>query len=649
MRNGVWIAIALTLIAALFVRREPEAASTKVLSPQTTVDPLAAFVLDAAPIDWSLKPNGGLAQTPGYVGSGACARCHTKIAERFEASPMANTGLHRLAKSAELDALFDGTREVKHAASGFVYRPFRDGDGYWLEERLDAPDGKLLHRRLERVTLSFTAGTSGLSFGFERGGRIHNLPIDFYPRERAWGLDPGFVKNARFSGTLGATCIGCHSEPTTHVAGNETMLRGELRRGIGCERCHGPGAKHLETSSGADLVNPSRLSFARQLELCAQCHVEGAAEVTNAGEGSFDYVAGTKLASHQVIWVDEKPSPTSFGLVSAADRLVRSACFQASKGALVCTSCHDPHGGPDKPVQAVCIGCHETRKRAQCNGSCTSCHMARGTPSDFAERVPGIPLSKTDHWIRRTVPSAIDNKSAHPTAIVPLAQLVSNEPFASPPESRAIALFWTGLDASPALLSVAKEPPAHPALYRAIGDVYEASIQRDASLLPRLRLARAMEVKLAPDDVDALVRYAKVATDGEAEKALGRASSIAPEDEAALLEMGGLLLRLGREHEAFAFLERAAVVGTDVVEAHVLLGVRANVRGDLHAAAEHFTHARKEAPRDRFILEQLLALDHMLGDATAEAEVAHALRFVPADSRPSSAKRSTHWLEFLTN
>jgi tetratricopeptide (TPR) repeat protein len=273
--------------------------------------------------------------------------------------------------------------------------------------------------------------------------------------------------------------------------------------------------------------------------------------------------------------------------------------------------------------------------------------MARGTPSDFAERVPGIRLPKTDHWIRRTLPNVIEPKSARAASIVPLAQLVSHERVAEPPESRALALFYSGLDAVPSLLALGERPPAHPAFFRAVGDLYETATQKDASLITRLRLARAMEVKLAPDDVDALVAYAKIATDDEAEKALSRATTIAPEDEAALLEFGGLLLRLGRTHEAFALLERAAAVGTDVLEAHVLLGVRARTAGDLRAAVDHFTRARKEAPRDRFVLEQLLQLDHALGDAAAEAEIAHALRFVPADGRPLSARRSTRWLPWL--
>lgn len=641
MRNGLLLTIAAMAIAGLVARRDPP--TQNVAASAAKADPLASFTLDPTPIDWSKKPEIGVVETKGYVGSAACARCHSKIAERFDASPMANTGLHPLKRTPTLDALFDGTREVKHAASGFVYRPIRDGEAYAIEERLDAPDGKPLHRRVERATLSFTAGASGIAFAFERAGRIHNLPIDFYPSEKRWGLDPGFVKNARFSQTLGASCIGCHSEKAAHVAGNETMLRGELGRGIGCERCHGPGAKHLETSSGADLVVPSRLSFARQLDLCAQCHVEGAAEVAHAGKTSFDYVPGAPLSSQQVIWVDEKPSQASFGLVSAADRLVRSACFQGSKGALVCTACHDAHGGPGKPVQAVCVGCHETRKSAQCTGTCTSCHMARATPSDFAERVPGIRLPKTDHWIRRTLTDA-DPKSAQPKSIVPLAQLVSNEPFTPPPESRALALFASGLDATPAFLALGAEPPAHPAIYRAIGDLYEAA---PGTSIARLRLARAMEVKLTPDDVDALVRYAKIATDVEAEKALFRATTIAPDDETALLELGGLLLRLGRAPEAFAVLERAAAVGTDVVEAHVLLGVRAKSLGDLRTAAEGFTRARREAPRDRFILEQLLDLHHALGDTAAEAEVLHALQFVPPDQRPLASRRSTRWLPFF--
>jgi hypothetical protein len=438
------------------------------------------------------------------------------------------------------------------------------------------------HLRRERITHTFTAGASGLAFAFERGGRFHQMPIDWYPRQKKWGLDPGFVNNARFSQILGATCIDCHSEPVKHVAGNPTMIR-EAPRGIGCERCHGPGEKHLETAAGADIVQPRKLSVAAQVQLCAQCHVEGVAEVPSS-------------AGHATVWVEEKAG-ARFGLVSAADRMVRSACFRA--GGMTCTSCHDAHGGKGKSTKAVCASCHADKKCSVAPaGDCASCHMARATPSDFAERVPAIALSSTDHWIRRKV----DAPANASPSIVPFAKLLGDDR-PPPRESRALALFLAGRDPLPDLLELAAAPPREPLLFRAIGDAY-AAMQN----VPRLRAARAMELTLAPDDVDVLVRYGKSADDRDAERALRRALAIEPDDEYALLDLGKLLLRTRREDEGFLLLKRAARVGTDVLDAHLILALRARQSGDRDAAVDHLRAALRESPRDPAIREQLSSL-----------------------------------------
>src|SRR5439155_655056 len=64
----------------------------------------------------------------------------------------------------------------------------------------------------------------------------------------------------------------------------------------------------------------------------------------------FDHAAGTGR--------DDK-----FEIAHAAYRLRRSACFQKSSGAMVCTTCHNPHDVPRgeaavEHYRSVCQGCH---------------------------------------------------------------------------------------------------------------------------------------------------------------------------------------------------------------------------------------------------------------------------------------------------
>ena len=678
------VVVAALIAALILVRSGGDRSGSKTTTSSVVAsssapsnDPLDAFALDPTPIDWSAPPPTTTVTPEGYVGSAACAGCHGDVSARFAEHSMARTGLHRIAgRTPALDALFDGAHAVEHAASGFSYRPMRDEQGYFVEERLDAADGRPLHVRRQPVTLSFTAGVLGTAFGFERGGRLYQVPTDWYPQSKRWALDPGFVQNERFSKTFGVTCLGCHGEYPEHVASNEAIVRGPLAEGIGCERCHGPGARHVETSARGDVVMPSRLPIARQLDLCARCHLEGTAEVMRAGAHTFDYRAGAPLHAHQVQWVEKTPTADWFTLTSASDRLVRSACFVKSKEKLTCTSCHDVHGKAQKPaverVRDVCLGCHTDRackappddRRAR-GDACASCHMARDTPGDFRLEVPGVRLDITDHWIRTRpqTPRPIDARgsSLRVSSIVPWSTIALDEPpsGADLTANETLALVTSGLDeqAFSKLISTASAPPKLAELYRLVGDIYSTRLDDGAQgservqLATRLRDARAMEVKLALDDVDVLVRYAKacfmlgsVEAVRDAESALRRALVIVPDDPSALVELGGLLLRTDRLVEATPLFEHAAAVGTDALEAHVVLGALARQKGDARAAARHFEDARRDAPRDRWVLEQLAALYRQLGDHVAEDDVAHALAFVPADARPLEIRRSTRWL-----
>ena len=664
----------------------PTATSSPSSSPTTTPittarpDPLDALVLEPAALE-ALPPTSGHPDRAN-VGGAACARCHADVVARFAGRPMARTGLHRVtARTPALDAMFDGARTVTHAASGFSYRAAHDADGYFVEERLEAPDGRPIHVRREPITVSFTAGALGTAFGFERGGRVYQVPIDWYPQQRVWAMDPGFVQNGRFSRQFGASCLACHGEgaPSAPTAGSTASPL--LADGIGCERCHGPGGRHVETTLREDVVNPARLPFARQLEVCAQCHLEGTAEVLRAGVGARDYVPGAPLHAHQVQWVEAKATPDWFTLTSASDRLVRSACFTSAPGKLGCTTCHDVHGDAHAPaaarVQAVCVGCHtpSTGGRA-CTGpdaerrarqdACPSCHMARDTPGDFRGEVPGVRLDVTDHWIRAR-PQTPGPLGAPPplhrvTAIVPWARLVGDES-----EDRgdlaaieALAELQSGLAAvgTRGLLALPPKPVPLAAFARFVGDVYAARADAVAPAsashrhaAERLWAARAMEAKLAPDDVEALVRLARAAialggADAErgAEVALQHALALAPQDADALLELGGLWFRAGRVEAAVPLLERAAAVGTDVLEAHVVLAVLARQHGDARLAARRFEAARREAPRDRWILAQLRALYATLPDPVAAEEIAHALAFAPTDGPAPDLARATRWL-----
>src|SRR5438046_3028276 len=163
------LAVAAVLVVANARSRGPAPRTVASPSPSGTNEPFAVFDLEGPPLDWSRPTPTGTTTVEGYVGSATCGKCHGEVAARWASRPMADTGMHRItARTAALDAIFDGSHVVRHDGSGFSYRPLHDDRGYFVEERLDAPDGRPLHVRREPITLSFTAGASGAAFGFER-------------------------------------------------------------------------------------------------------------------------------------------------------------------------------------------------------------------------------------------------------------------------------------------------------------------------------------------------------------------------------------------------------------------------------------------------------------------------------------------------
>ncbi|HUW32866.1 MAG TPA: multiheme c-type cytochrome [Planctomycetota bacterium] len=66
------------------------------------------------------------------------------------------------------------------------------------------------------------------------------------------------------------SCLGCHS------TGYSVSRRAVVEAGVGCEACHGPGGRHIDSAAGTcETVNPARLDLHRANMVCGQCHSQG--------------------------------------------------------------------------------------------------------------------------------------------------------------------------------------------------------------------------------------------------------------------------------------------------------------------------------------------------------------------------------------
>lgn len=347
-----------------------------------------------------------------YVGDEACTPCHEEVASAYQEHAMARS-FHRWTPEVRIETTPD--EPLLHAPTGFYYAIVEDGDALYQEEYLIGPEERRLHELRRRIDYVMGSGSVARTYFTEENGRLFQLPLTWY-REQGWDFSPGYeLNNARFDRLLPDRCIACHGSYPRPIAFVEGKYA-ELLPGIGCERCHGPGALHAterELGSPADstyddtIVNPKHLPFERRLDVCEQCHVHTPVTVLRESRDAFSYIPSQPLRDHAAFF----KATGSIDIVSHADRLRQSVCFietRPTERPLECATCHNPHAPtPDRGTQnQPCQTCHPPatlgRRLAAsaalpdhaATANCVSCHM----PTVKERAVPHGTF--TDHWIR---------------------------------------------------------------------------------------------------------------------------------------------------------------------------------------------------------------------------------------------------------
>ena len=228
----------------------------------------------------------------------------------------------------------------------------------------------------------------------ETSDGYRSLRISYYTGGDQWGVTSGFPPRpeepARYLGELMSepafrACLNCH---TTRFQSERDGPRPEAAdRGIGCERCHGPGRRHVEAVEAGfprlAIARPREAAPAQRMRLCAPCH---------AADGQVT------------------PSDPRF-IRFQSTTLPYSRCYTETGGKLDCVTCHDPHKNVETSpahYDARCLACHgegprdetirvEAVAAVKCpvdaKKGCTGCHMPK------SENV--IPFTSfSDHHIR---------------------------------------------------------------------------------------------------------------------------------------------------------------------------------------------------------------------------------------------------------
>lgn len=226
----------------------------------------------------------------------------------------------------------------------------------------------------------------------------------------------------------------CHNAYPEAATGSDRLGLAEvfprdLPEGIGCQRCHGPGSRHVGFAlAGTDdietvkraIVNPARLSEKQLYSICYGCHMQPAVAVSGVrrfGRDAYSFRPGEVLDQFRAdmdMTETNRTKSKRFEINHHPYRLEQSPCFIETGGELGCLTCHDPHvkvKPEDRAAhyRAACLGCHETDEvglpvlktegashpAISESDDCTTCHMPERRTQDV------IHVTMTDHRIAR--------------------------------------------------------------------------------------------------------------------------------------------------------------------------------------------------------------------------------------------------------
>lgn len=378
-----------------------------------------------------------------FAGSEACARCHQKEYDLWNASTHGRAG--GTPASTKVMARFDG-QPLRFRDATVI--PTTNAQGQYLFV-LEAPGVPKLEITADAVVGGghmFGGGTQSFFHKFA-DGTMRFLPFDFSRQSNIWFVqlrrdmtwapvsseislerDLANWPPHRVLGTLSefSNCQNCHGSQV--LARYDTDARKYDTRyqtlRINCESCHGPAKRHLELVSqpGFDRFTDigmrplATLKKDESLLVCFQCHA------TKDFLREDPYLPGDSLeAFFSIKFPQFQDTYTPDGRVQSfayQGNHLYSDCYR--NGSMTCVDCHDPHSQQYRDVFGrPLVGKFDNRQCTSCHGSkalaselhshhkadsagnlCTSCHMpflqhhGVGSHIQFARSDHSIPIPR---------------------------------------------------------------------------------------------------------------------------------------------------------------------------------------------------------------------------------------------------------------
>lgn len=359
----------------------------------------------------------------------------------------------------------------------YRYRAEQTPDAILHHQHLLSKEGETLVHQQQEVAYTVGSGQRGRSYIIRQGDLFFQSPITWYSGRQRWDLSPGFESRTwHFGRRIVDGCVQCHFGSVTDA---ETRHADRyhadpfIEASIGCERCHGPGGRHVvfhrsgESSEEDPIVNPGLLPPRERESVCYQCHLQGVERVLRYGRTEFDFRPGMDLSDVWSIFTlgESGVYEGMTDAVSQVQQMRSSVCFQRSEGRLGCISCHDPHGTPDLAervtfYRARCLECHgeektpcsmpvAKRREVTREDSCIECHMPRLPTGDVPH------TAQTDHRVLRDPMSVEETRAASDGVYTLFDGAESRMPESSIERAEGILMARIAADESDVLLAKA--------------------------------------------------------------------------------------------------------------------------------------------------------------------------------------------------
>jgi hypothetical protein len=370
---------------------------------------LGAFVMCALVCSWRPRPALGQSQVhvdaqvdralsrwrsndyPGirYVGSNACAGCHKGKVTTQSATAMA----HALEPAADCQAL-SAHQKLTFQNGPYSYEIVREGN----RSLYTVTDGA--RTVSEPILYCFGQGVAGQTYVFRHNGVFYESRISYYQESQNFDITmlhsrsiPATLEEALgrpMSAEAAEGCFSCHSTP---AAGGPLLQADHLVPGVTCERCHGPGEKHIAAVKAGNkdlqIFNPGKLdAIDLTQEFCGNCHQSFETVMQMPSQGGANNI---RFQPYRMFnsrgHLENDPRISCVVCHDPHDKMQREPAFYDSK----CLACHLSNGKEAGTVKRAAAPCPVSSQQ------CVTCHMPK---VELAE----MHFKFTDHWIRIVKP-----------------------------------------------------------------------------------------------------------------------------------------------------------------------------------------------------------------------------------------------------